>query len=58
MIVHDVTSFSLVSKSVLFAKLAVSLLLPKFARFNLELKIPAVNVLNSGEVIIYHDYDQ
>ena len=46
-----VTSFCLLSKSVFFTKLLISLLLARFARFNRKLKISAVNVLNSGVVI-------
>ena len=53
----DVTSFSLLSKSVLFRKLAISFLLPKFAYVNLVPKISAINLLYSGAVIIYHNYD-
>ena len=49
----DGTSFSVLSKSVLFTKLAISLLLAKFARFNLKSKTSAVNVLNSGVYLIY-----
>ena len=44
-ILFDVISFSL------FTKLAISLLPTKFARFNLEEKIAAVNLLNYGLVI-------
>ena len=47
----DVTSFSLLSKSDLFTKLAISLWLAKFPCFNFKLEIPAVNLLNSGVVI-------
>ena len=47
----DVTSFSLLSKSVFFKKLAISILLATFALFNLKSKIAAVNLLNSGVVI-------
>ena len=54
----DVTSFSLLSKSVFFTKLAMAILLAKFARFSLKSKICAGNLLNSGVVVIYHDYDQ
>ena len=43
----DVTSFGLLSKSVLFTRLELSLLLVKFARFNLNSKIYFVNLLNS-----------
>ena len=38
----DVTSFSLLSKSVFFRKLAISFLFVKFAYFNLVAKISAV----------------
>ena len=51
----DVTSFSLLSKSVFFKKLAISILLAKFALFNLKSKIAAVNLLNSG-VVIYSSW--
>ena len=51
----DVTSFSLLSKSVFFKKLAISILLATFALFNLKLKIAAVNLLNSG-VVIYSSW--
>ena len=47
----DVTPFSLLSKSVSFTKLAISLLLAKFAHFNLKSKIYATKLLNSGLVI-------
>ena len=47
----DVTYFSLLSKSVFFKKLAISILLATFALFNLKSKIAAVNLLNSGVVI-------
>ena len=47
---YDVTSFSLLSKPVFFAKLAISLLLAKFAHFNLKSKTSIVNLLNSGVV--------
>ena len=47
----DVTSFSLLSKSVLLTKLAISFLLAKFARFNLAAKFSDVNLLHSGVVI-------
>ena len=43
--------FSLSSKSVFFTKLAISLLLAKFARANLAAKFSAVNLINSGVVI-------
>ena len=43
----DVTSFSLLSKSVFFTKLAISFLLPKFACFSLALKFSEINFLNS-----------
>ena len=43
--------FSLLSKSVLFTNLAISLLLAKFACFNLAAKFSDVKVLNSGVVI-------
>ena len=43
-------SFSLLSKFVLFTKLAILLLLAKFARFNLKPNISFVNLLNFGEV--------
>ena len=46
----DVTSFSLLSKPAFFTKLAISLLLSKFACFNLEAKVSAVNLLHSGVV--------
>ena len=39
----DVTAFSLLSKSVFFTKLPISLLLTKFACFNLEAKFSDVN---------------
>ena len=42
---------SLLLKSVLFTKLAISLLLDKFACFNFAGKFSAVNLLNSGAVI-------
>ena len=45
------TSFSSLLKSVLFAKLAKSLSLAKFACFNLKPKNYFVNVLTSGVVI-------
>ena len=47
----DTTSFSLLSKSVLFTKPAISLLLNKFACLNLAVKLSDVNLLNSGVVI-------
>ena len=47
----DVASFSLLSKSVLFTKLALPLLLAKFARFNLKAKSSPLRLLNSGVVI-------
>ena len=46
----DVKSFSLLSKSVFFTKLAVSLLLAKFAFFNYAAKISTANILNSSVV--------
>ena len=39
--------FRLLSKSVLFMKLAISFLLAKFAYFNLAVKLSVVNLLNS-----------
>ena len=51
----DVTSFSLLSKSVFFKKLAISILLATFALFNLKSKIAAVKLLNSG-VVIYSSW--
>ena len=48
----DVKLFTLLSKSVLFRKLAISPLLDKFACFNLAAKYSDVNWLNS-EVVIY-----
>ena len=39
------------SKSVLFMKLTISLLLAKFANANLAAEFYAVNLSNSGEVI-------
>ena len=48
----DVTSFSLLSNSALFSKLAISLLPAKFARFSFKSHISAVNLSNSG-VIVY-----
>ena len=47
----EVTSFILLSKSVLFTKLAISVLLAKFACFNLVAKVYVANLLNSGVVI-------
>ena len=44
--------FSLLLKSFLFAMLAISVLLPKFACFSLAAKFSDVKVLNS-EVVIY-----
>ena len=49
----DVTPFSLLSKSVSFTKLAILLLLTKFARFNVEAELCVVNLLNSGVVIYF-----
>ena len=46
----DVTSFSLLSKSVFFTKLAIPLLPAKF-NFSLAVKSPAVNFLNYGLVM-------
>ena len=43
--------FSLSSKSIFFTKLAIALLLPKFACGNLAAKFSTVNLLNSGAVI-------
>ena len=40
----DVTSFSLLSKSVFFAMLAISFLLVKFACFSLAVKFSDVNL--------------
>ena len=54
----DITSFSLLLKSVLFTGLAVSLLFAKFACFNLASKFSDVNLIHSGVVIHYYDYDQ
>ena len=48
----DVISFSLLTKFVLFTKLAISLWLAKFAHFNLKSKISPVNLLHS-RVVIY-----
>ena len=42
---------NLLSKSVFFTKLAISLSVAKFACFNLAAKFPAVNLLNSGVII-------
>ena len=42
---------SLLSKSVLFTKLPISILLAKFASFNLPAKFFIVNLLNVGVVI-------
>ena len=42
---------SLLSKSVLFAKLVISILLAKFACFNLAANFSDVKLLNSGVVI-------
>ena len=47
----DVTSFSLLSKYIFLAKLAISLLLAKFVSFSLAVKRSTVNLLNSGVVI-------
>ena len=44
----DVTSLSFFSKSVFFSKVAILLLIAKFARFNFKSEISAVNLLNSG----------
>ena len=49
----DVTPFSLLSESVSFTKLAILLLLTKFARFNVEAELCVVNLLNSGVVIYF-----
>ena len=46
-------SFHLLSKAVLFTKLAMSLLLAKYARFNLTSKTSVANFLYSGVVIYY-----
>ena len=43
--------FHLLSKSVLFMKLAISLLLAKCGRFNLKSKISFAKLLNSGVVL-------
>ena len=43
--------FRLLSKSVLFMKLAISFLLAKCGRFNLKSKISFAKLLNSGVVI-------
>ena len=43
---------SLLSKSILFTKLAISVLLAKFPCFNLASKLSIVNLLNS-EIVIY-----
>ena len=43
----DVTSFSSLSKSVFFTKLALSLFLAKFACFGLAVKFSDVDLLNS-----------
>ena len=54
-VLSDVTfffkSFSFSSKSVLFTKLAISLLVARFACVNLSAKFSAVSLLNSGVVI-------
>ena len=47
----DVTSFSLLSKSVFFMKLATSFLIAKCACFSLAATFSAVNLSNSGVVI-------
>ena len=47
----DVISFSLLLKFDLFTKLAISLLLAKFACLSLAAKLSDVNLLNSGVVI-------
>ena len=47
----DVTPFSLLSKSAFFTKLAISLLLAKFDRFNFKSKISTANFSNPGVVI-------
>ena len=39
-------------------KSAISVLVAKFACFNLAAKFPAVNFLNSCVLIIYYDHDQ
>ena len=49
----DVTPFSLLWESVSFTKLAILLLLTKFARFNVEAELCVVNLLNSGVVIYF-----
>ena len=43
----DVPSFSLLSKSLFFTKLAISFLLAKFACFSLAVKFSNVNLSNS-----------
>ena len=47
----DVTFFTWLSKSVLFTKLAISLLLAEFACYDLAAKCYTVNLLNFGLVI-------
>ena len=47
----DVTFFTWLPKSALFTKLAISLCLAKFARFNLKSKLYFSKLLNSGVVI-------
>ena len=47
----DVTCFSLQLKSVLFTKLAISLLLAKVACFSVRVRFLDVNLLNFGVVI-------
>ena len=47
----DVTSFSLLSKSVCLTRLAISFLLAKFVGFSLTAKFSDVNLLNSLVVI-------
>ena len=42
---------SLLSKTLLFAKLTISLLLAKFACVNFAAKFSGINLLNSGVVI-------
>ena len=50
-ILFYVTSFSLLPKSVIFTKLAMSLLLAKFARNKLKSRVSVVNSSTSGAVI-------
>ena len=47
----NVISFSLLSKSVFFTKLAISLLLAKYCGFSLAVKLSNVNLLYSCLVI-------